>query len=54
MKNPSSRSANPGERVLVTEIGGAWPDAIRSWVTTVTVTSDKEEFCEGKITFRRQ
>jgi hypothetical protein len=51
--NPQTRSADPGQKVLVTEITGTWPEAIRSWVTTVDVYSDKEEYAESKVVFRR-
>jgi hypothetical protein len=48
-----ARSADPGQKVLVTELTGTWPDAIRSWVTIVSVSSDKDEYVEARIAFRR-
>src|SRR5262249_22699896 len=49
---PLAKAAEPNQKVLVAELTGTWPEAMRSWTSTVTVISDDKEFCESKLAFR--
>jgi hypothetical protein len=40
---PRARNVAPGERVLLTELPGVWPDGVASWALEVAVTSKRQD-----------
>jgi serine/threonine-protein kinase len=44
----------PGEKVVVAEATGTWPDAVNQWVATATVTTDRGDLATNVVSFTKQ
>jgi hypothetical protein len=49
---PSSREAQPRQRVLLAELPGAWPENVNSWSTEVVMTANKGDSLTNRLTWR--
>jgi hypothetical protein len=49
---PPGGKLGPGNRVVLAEISGVWPEGVEKWYTQVEVTTDNKDIFRGRVTWK--